>query len=85
MSNATSNGSATRSPSTQIIEKAKRRRFSIEEKVRILREADACAPGTVGVARDNYPDRAATTILAGRSEVGDYAPVLRGGGGSPWP
>ncbi len=48
MSNATSNGSATRSPSTQIIEKAKRRRFSIEEKVRILREADACAPGTVG-------------------------------------
>ncbi len=48
MFNATSNGSANRSPSTQIIEKAKRRRFSIEEKVRILREADACAPGTVG-------------------------------------
>jgi transposase len=48
MSNATSNGSSTRSPSTQIIEKPKRRRFSIEEKLRILREADACAPGTVG-------------------------------------
>jgi len=48
MSNAASNGSVTRSPSTQIIEKAKRRRFSMEEKVRILRQADACAPGTVG-------------------------------------
>jgi len=48
MTNATSNGSATRSSSTQIVERPKRRRFSIEEKSRIVREADACAPGTVG-------------------------------------
>jgi len=48
MTNATSNGSSTRAPSTQIVEKPKRRRFSIEDKVRILREADACESGTIG-------------------------------------
>ncbi len=48
MTNASSNGSATRSPSSEIVERPKRRRFSVEEKARILREADACATGTVG-------------------------------------
>ncbi len=48
MTNATSNGSSTRAPSTQIVEKPKRRRFSIEDKVRILREADTCESGTIG-------------------------------------
>lgn len=48
MTNASSNGSATRSPSSEIVERPKRRRFSVEEKARILREADGCATGTVG-------------------------------------
>ncbi len=48
MINVSSNGSATRSSSSEIIERPKRRRFSVEEKARILREADACAAGTVG-------------------------------------
>ncbi len=50
MTNSSSNGtlSAVRSPITEIAEKPKRRRFSLEERRRILREADACAPGTVG-------------------------------------
>jgi len=43
MINGTSNGAAskTQSPSIEIIEKPQRRRFSVEEKVRILRAADA--------------------------------------------
>ncbi len=40
MTNVVSNGSATRSSSSEIIERPKRRRFSVDEKVRILREAD---------------------------------------------
>jgi len=34
--------------SLEVLEKPKRRRFSIEEKLRILREADACTSGTIG-------------------------------------
>jgi len=34
--------------SQEIIEKPKRRRFSVDEKRRIVRESDACAPGTLG-------------------------------------
>lgn len=48
MANASSNGTALRAPSNEITEKPKRRRFSVEEKLRILREVDACAAGTVG-------------------------------------
>ncbi len=50
MVNGTNNGttSRTQSPSIEIVEKPKRRRFSVEEKVRILRAADARASGTVG-------------------------------------
>ena len=52
MINATSNGTASKapaqSPSIEIVEKPKRRQFSVAEKVRILRAVDACAPGTVG-------------------------------------
>jgi transposase len=37
------------SPDPELVERARRRRFSAEYKLRILREADACAkPGEVG-------------------------------------
>jgi transposase len=46
------NGSASSTngvnDSVEVVEKSKRRRFSVDAKLRILREADACAPGTVG-------------------------------------
>lgn len=46
------NGVALRSAKltrgTEISERPKRRRFSVEEKRRILGAADACAPGTLG-------------------------------------
>ncbi len=50
MVNGTSNGTASRtqSSSIEIVEKPKRRRFSVETKLRILHAADACAPRTVG-------------------------------------
>src|SRR5712692_6938586 len=36
-------------PDPEVLEKAKRRRFSVEYKLRVLREADACkAPGAIG-------------------------------------
>jgi transposase-like protein len=34
--------------SQEVVERPKRRRFSVDEKRRIVREADACAPGTLG-------------------------------------
>jgi transposase len=40
---------ASRSRDREVPEKPQRRRFSTEEKLRILRDADLCAPGTVGV------------------------------------
>jgi transposase len=40
---------ASRSRDREVPEKPQRRRFSIEDKLRIVREAEACAPGTVGV------------------------------------
>lgn len=52
MNTVSSNGatpqSRTSSPKTEVIEKPKRRRFSVAEKLRILHEADRCAPGAVG-------------------------------------
>lgn len=55
MANATNNGTSSRGPtsahappSNEIAEKSKRRRFSVEEKLRILRGADTCPAGTVG-------------------------------------
>ncbi len=52
MNTVSSNGapaqSRTSSPNTEITEKPRRRRFSVAEKLRILREADICAAGTVG-------------------------------------
>jgi len=47
-----SNGLAKRkiakSKDHEVVEKPQRRRFSLEEKLRILRAIDACAPGTIG-------------------------------------
>lgn len=40
--------SRTPLPNTEVLEKPKRRRFSVAEKLRILREADRCATGTLG-------------------------------------
>ena len=36
-------------PNTDVVGKPKRRRFSSADKLRILHEADACAPGKVDV------------------------------------
>jgi len=47
-SNGLANGKATRSKDREVAEKPQRRRFTTEEKLRILRDVDACAPGTVG-------------------------------------
>ncbi|MDQ2857859.1 MAG: transposase [Candidatus Eremiobacteraeota bacterium] len=47
-----SNGSRSalneRGSSVEVVAKPKRRRFPIDEKLRILRGADACSPGTLG-------------------------------------
>ena len=52
METTTVNGVPTRSPKamrdSEILERPKRRRFSLEEKRRILSATDACAPGTLG-------------------------------------
>lgn len=48
-SNGIAHGKPSRSRDREIPEKPKRRRFTTEEKLRILHDADACAPGTVGV------------------------------------
>jgi len=52
METAAVNGVASRSArstrGSEISERPKRRRFSAEEKRRILNAADACAPGTLG-------------------------------------
>ena len=52
MNTESSNGARlqlrTRFPNTEVLEKPKRRRFSVTEKLRILREAEACPPRTVG-------------------------------------
>jgi transposase len=47
-SNDTPPQSRASSPNIEVTEKPKRRRFPVAEKLRILREVDACAPGTVG-------------------------------------
>jgi transposase len=47
-SNGLANGKATRSRDREVPAKPQRRRFTIEEKLRILRAVDACAPGTIG-------------------------------------
>lgn len=52
----TSNGTITASaadlptspPNPEVVERARRRRFTAAYKVRILREADACEPGQLG-------------------------------------
>ena len=50
MMGTSSNGSSSRGTSSEVamIAKPKRRRFSASEKSRIVREADACSPGSVG-------------------------------------
>jgi transposase len=46
--NGVTSGSPARSNDLEVLEKPKRRHFTAEEKLRILRETDACAPGTIG-------------------------------------
>ncbi len=44
-----SSGSAQGAPDPEVVEKAKRRRFSAEYRLRVLKQADACkAPGELG-------------------------------------
>jgi transposase len=47
-SNGVALGKPPRSRDREVPEKPKRRRFTTEEKLRILHDADACAPGTLG-------------------------------------
>jgi transposase len=47
-SNGLAKTTATRSKDPEIFEKPQRRQFTAKEKLRILRDIDACAPGTVG-------------------------------------
>ena len=47
-SNGLANGKPSASRGREVLEKPRRRRFTTEEKLRILRDVDACAPGTVG-------------------------------------
>ena len=46
--NGVATGKAARSKELEVLEKPQRRRFTTEEKLRVLRETDACAPGTIG-------------------------------------
>jgi transposase len=51
MTEITTNGAGPRAavPDPELVERARRRRFSAEYKLRVLREADACsAPGEIG-------------------------------------
>ena len=46
-SNGIAHGKPTRSRNREVAERPQRRRFTIAGKLRILRDTDACAPGTV--------------------------------------
>jgi transposase len=49
MTEITTNGAAPGAPDPELVQRAQRRRYSAEYKLRIVREADACtAPGEVG-------------------------------------
>jgi len=49
MTEITTNGAAPGAPDPELVERAQRRRYSAEYKLRIVAEADACtAPGEVG-------------------------------------
>ena len=47
-SNGVAAGAVARSKDREVAERPKRRKFTTEDKLRILREADACASGTTG-------------------------------------
>lgn len=47
-SNGIAHANPAKSKDREVPEKPKRRQFTTEDKLRILCEADACAPGTVG-------------------------------------
>ncbi len=47
-SNGTAHVQALRAKDREVLDKPKRRRFTTEDKLRILRDADACAPGALG-------------------------------------
>jgi transposase len=46
--NGVAPGKAARSKNLEVLEKPQRRRFTTEEKLRVLRETDSCPPGTIG-------------------------------------
>ncbi len=47
-SNGIAHGKLARVKNREVLEKPKRRRFTTEDKLRLLREADDCAAGTLG-------------------------------------
>jgi transposase len=60
-------------PAIEVVPKARRRRFTLEYKRKIVREADACkAPGAVGalLRREGLYSSHLTTWRAAREEVG---------------
>ena len=72
----TASAIASRGEETEVSEKARRRRFTVEFKRRVVREADACkAPGEVGalLRREGLYSSHLTTWRAARDR-GELAP-----------
>jgi len=79
---------ATTRPDPEVTEKPQRRRFTAEHKVRILREADACAePGAIGalLRREGLYSSHLTEWRRQREQgaVAGLAPKKRGRRGAP--
>jgi len=78
------NGTSSRGPhaetsgsEVEVLGKPKRRRFSVAEKSRIVREADACAVGTVGAYLRREGIYSSQLCLASRTDRGDLDPQAK--------
>ncbi len=62
-------------PNTEVPERAKRRRFSAEYKLRVLQEADRCGPGEVGalLRREGLYSSHLTVWRRQRDEGGQFS------------
>jgi transposase-like protein len=69
-------------PEVEVVEKAARRRFDAEYKRRVLKEADACAPGEIGalLRREGLYSSHLSVWRAARErgEIAGLAPRKRG-------
>src|SRR4030095_11325 len=73
-------------PAIEVVAKATRRRFTVEYKRKIVREADGCkAPGAVGaLLRRGGVDSSPLTTRAARGERGDWAGAPKKRGRTRW-